>query len=451
MGRALFMFLVGSLAGIVSFMISEPFAARATTDQEWARHSSVFGVVSGILIASFLGMASGHAQGSRTHLLRGLGAGVLMGFIFGPIGIAFGNALFATLGGQGGSYISRVIGWTGFGAFIGLGAAATEGIVARSLIRTYQAVVGGLLGGLAGGFAFETAAMVFGKSLASVQGSGDVAGPSRAMGLTLLGGGIGLLIGIIEALSKRAWVRLVLGRNEGKEWAIDVPHAVIGRSETAHIPLFGDPNVAPHHASIVKQGGHFLLVDAGTPIGVGLNGARVQQVALNHGDMINIGGLNLEFRLKAGRSPQMAPEMLRGGYGAGPQMPQPMQPTQMPMQPMPTQAMPVQNQSFPTQAFPTQGVQAQSFTLVATTGPLTGQRFPVTTRLELGREMPTIPMSFDTMASRRHASLEPSHSGLMVTDLGSKNGTTVNGQRISQQIAQRGDTVQIGTTAFRIE
>ena len=89
--------------------------------------------------------------------------------------------------------------------------------------------------------------------------------------------------------------------------------------------------------------------------------------------------------------------------------------------------------------------------LIAMDGPLSGQRFGVAGPMDVGREASGIPMSFDTMASRRHANVAPQPGGLVVTDLGSTNGTYVNGQRIHSQTVRPGDLVKIGATTFRVE
>ena len=94
---------------------------------------------------------------------------------------------------------------------------------------------------------------------------------------------------------------------------------------------------------------------------------------------------------------------------------------------------------------------APALTLVAVAGPFTGQRFPIQSTVELGRESGPIPLGFDTMVSRRHASLTPTPAGLQVTDLGSTNGTMVNGMRIQNSLLNSGDSLTIGTTTFRLE
>jgi len=441
MKRATLYLIVGAMAGALTFVVSEPFSPRTGTDAAWQRHGAIFSIAAGMLIAACIGAASGRLQGSKTHILRGLGMGLLGGLIFGPIGFRVGNMIFAKLGGQDTSFISRVPGWAAFGVFIGLAGAVAEGFVAQSMKRTYQAVVGGLVGGVVGGFAFEIAALVFGSTLAAAnQSSGDIAGPARAVGLVCLGAAIGLCIGIAEALSRSAKVRLVLGRNEGKEWPVDAQNTVIGRSETAHIPLLGDPNVALHHASILKQGGQFVLVDAGSPMGTGLNGFQIQNSPLTSGDVINIAGLQLIFTIagQTARTPQVQhhPQQFQPMPNPVPQTP--LQPTQM-MQPLQqTQAM-----SAP-QA-------TTNWTIVATTGPLNGQRFPVAGGLELGRASIQVPLAFDNHVSRSHATITIGPNGPIIMDAGSQNGTQVNGTKISQKELAKGDLIQIGSTVFRVE
>jgi pSer/pThr/pTyr-binding forkhead associated (FHA) protein len=105
---------------------------------------------------------------------------------------------------------------------------------------------------------------------------------------------------------------------------------------------------------------------------------------------------------------------------------------------------------MPTKAYP-QTPAAGGVALVATDGPLVGQRFPVNGAIEVGREAAGIPMGFDTMASRRHASIAAGPMGAVVTDLGSTNGTYVNGQRVQSQTVRHGDLVKIGATTFRVE
>lgn len=55
----------------------------------------------------------------------------------------------------------------------------------------------------------------------------------------------------------------------------------------------------------------------------------------------------------------------------------------------------------------------------------------------------------DQMASRSHAHIRPSPQGWVLEDLGSTNGTRVNGFRTTAQLLSDGDVVKIGATEFR--
>ena len=52
----------------------------------------------------------------------------------------------------------------------------------------------------------------------------------------------------------------------------------------------------------------------------------------------------------------------------------------------------------------------------------------------------------DPGASRQHARIRRTESGFVITDLGSTNGTLVNGRQIQEQALQDGDTITIGET-----
>src|SRR5207247_7527516 len=57
---------------------------------------------------------------------------------------------------------------------------------------------------------------------------------------------------------------------------------------------------------------------------------------------------------------------------------------------------------------------------------------------------------FDPTISRRHAELVPDDRGVHVRDLGSSNGTFLNGSRIENGTVTVGDTVTFGKVAFKL-
>lgn len=73
------------------------------------------------------------------------------------------------------------------------------------------------------------------------------------------------------------------------------------------------------------------------------------------------------------------------------------------------------------------------------------------TRLGRGGEN-AVRLDGDEFVSTRHALLEPRPDGLWVEDLGSTNGTFVNGARVtSARLLRTGDVLRIGQTDLRVE
>ncbi len=57
---------------------------------------------------------------------------------------------------------------------------------------------------------------------------------------------------------------------------------------------------------------------------------------------------------------------------------------------------------------------------------------------------------FDPTISRRHAELVPNDKGVHVRDLGSSNGTFLNGSRVETCVVSLGDTITFGKVAFKL-
>ena len=82
--------------------------------------------------------------------------------------------------------------------------------------------------------------------------------------------------------------------------------------------------------------------------------------------------------------------------------------------------------------------------LVAQEGPLSDQRWPLTRTIVLGRDSTCDIVIADRQVSRYHARITPSQEGMILEDMGSKNGTHCNGEMLnSPLVLQDGDIVQI--------
>ena len=69
----------------------------------------------------------------------------------------------------------------------------------------------------------------------------------------------------------------------------------------------------------------------------------------------------------------------------------------------------------------------------------------------VGRGVTTDIAVYDPTISRRHAELTASPDGVQVKDLGSSNGTCINGTRVKQGKLRPPDTVTFGKVLFHLE
>ena len=80
-----------------------------------------------------------------------------------------------------------------------------------------------------------------------------------------------------------------------------------------------------------------------------------------------------------------------------------------------------------------------------------GQEFAVKDVIVMGRSEETDVVLDDPYASEFHLRLMAQENGMMLHDLGSTNGTYVNGRRVSAPTElRRGDTIQVGKTVMEI-
>jgi Protein of unknown function (DUF3662)/Inner membrane component of T3SS, cytoplasmic domain len=89
-------------------------------------------------------------------------------------------------------------------------------------------------------------------------------------------------------------VRLVA--NDGRTYPLSIGSTVIGRGDQANLRL-PDVGISRRHARLDFDGAQVVLTDLGSTNGTMVNGQRVSAVALNPGDMIQIGTTTLTFRV----------------------------------------------------------------------------------------------------------------------------------------------------------
>ncbi|MFM9874196.1 MAG: FHA domain-containing protein [Fimbriimonadaceae bacterium] len=448
-----------AIAGLIGWLITEPLLPKEFASSEWQRAEFRMVFIAVLFIGLAAGFHQGYMKGGKRNIFLGLALGLVFGTLGGLLGYQFGGTISTVIFGDGWALksfpiIPRAITFAFIGSFLGAGIGVTQ-FRARIIMA---GAFGGLIGGGIAGLFFDPLGMAIGQVL-SPGGESGFAG--RALMWPLMGFTVGLFTAWLEQATRQAWVRLIVGRNEGKEWPIDGVQTHLGRDERANVPLFGDNNVAPLHATITRQGVNYILSDAGTPIGTGYQGVRLAApVALQPGDMFQVGNHQLQFLVKASAARRIQEGRAQAiPMGHGQQPAQPLQPIQtsgaLSMGATGATSAP---QTNPTQAYNPQTMNAtsgtsapQTYALIALDGPMTGQRIPINAQLEAGRETPGINLGYDAQASRRHATLSPTPSGVYVKDLGSTNGTYLNGQRIPEANAPIGSVIKIGSTSFRVE
>ena len=249
----------------------------------------------GLAIGAIMGLGEGiyygSAQNSAKYAGIGAGLGIGLGFLSGFVAQMIYSALLAdTTEYTSEIYLAvvRALGW----AILGAGIGASIGLIKPEKMRIINCSLGGLAGGFVGGFLFNFIAA------AASTGEGDSGIIARLVGIIFMGALIGLGIGLLEQFAKAAWLKVIRGEFEGKEYLVFEGKTSIGNSGKNTIVLFKDKLVAPNHCEIIQEGNKYVLVDKGSPMGTVVNGMRITRHVLKQGDAIAIGNSVLVFNTK---------------------------------------------------------------------------------------------------------------------------------------------------------
>ncbi|SFC84454.1 FHA domain-containing protein [Streptomyces aidingensis] len=90
--------------------------------------------------------------------------------------------------------------------------------------------------------------------------------------------------------------------------------------------------------------------------------------------------------------------------------------------------------------------------IVGRAGPLAGRRFPIgDAPFTFGRQARSDVVIASRRASRFHAEVRQEAAGYVLHDRGSRNGTLVNGERVTEHVLQPGDVITIDDESFVFE
>ena len=254
--------------------------------------TAIFAACIALPIGLFMGIGEGVYYGSASNAAKygAIGAGIsaVLGFISG--GIA--QWLYVTLlPDDPNSFMSAFIRGLGWG-IMGIGIGLAIGLIKPSGKRILFCTIGGFGGAFIGGLIFNYI------STALSTGENDTGTFPRMIGIVVMGLLIGVGIGLLEQFAKAAWLKVVRGEFEGKEYLVFAGTTSIGNNGKNTIVLFKDKLVGPHHCDIVLEGSKYVLKDCGTPMGTVVNGMKVTNHILRKGDSIAIGNSVLVFNTK---------------------------------------------------------------------------------------------------------------------------------------------------------
>jgi putative nucleotidyltransferase with HDIG domain len=89
--------------------------------------------------------------------------------------------------------------------------------------------------------------------------------------------------------------------------------------------------------------------------------------------------------------------------------------------------------------------------LVVQSGLFQGSKYPIYVPFRIGRHPDNDLQLTDPKVSRFHAIIDPTENDLWVRDLGSRNGTWVNGQTVGEIALKEGDEIRVGNTRMKVE
>ncbi len=203
---------------------------------------------------------------------------------------------------------------------------------------------------------------------------------------------------------------------------IDIDSELTVGREGADIVL-DDTESSRRHAILRPLKDGLEVEDLGSLNGTHVAGQRISgPVKVLRGGTIRIGNTTLEVGVAGPASAATRLASTPGGEAA---------------------AGPVQERAAPTQP-------PATITLVISTGPRAGANITLKREMTVGRESADVDLK-DDEASRRHAKLGPAGEQVRIEDLGSLNGTVVNGDRIARPVTVGdGSKLTIGATEITI-
>ncbi|MFJ5722920.1 FHA domain-containing protein [Streptomyces sp. NPDC093149] len=260
---------------------------------------------------------------------------------------------------------------------------------------------------------------------------------------------------------------LVLELN-GRTWTLDPSRSyTLGRDPQGDLTI-DDARVSWRHATISWGGRSWFIEDHGSTNGTYVQGRRIQQLEIGPGSAVHLGNATDGPRLSIGaaagapQAPVQQPQQDGAGWPGRqapvPQQHQPQQGWQQAPQGQPQQSaqphVPQQQGRADTPGAGGPGGAAGAPSVYGDRSPTTFHQFALGRVMRIGRALENELVVSDLQVSRHHAEFHATPDGRFeIRDLGSHNGTYVNGQPLPKSgsaFIGPNDIVGVGHSTFRL-
>ncbi|MBE6613312.1 MAG: FHA domain-containing protein [Ruminococcaceae bacterium] len=249
--------------------------------------TAMWSAIIALFVGLSLGIGEGVYYGSKEKALKyaliGAGVSLIIGYFSGYLAQWMYSEMLSDDPAKFTAAFVRGLGW----AIMGIGIGLSVGLIKPEVKRILFCTIGGMVGAFIGGFLFNFVCDIIPSDVVA-----------RGTAIVIMGILIGIGVGLLEQFAKAAWLKVVRGEFEGKEYLVFAGTTSIGNDGRNTIVLFKDKLVASHHCDIVLEGSKYVLIDAGTPMGTIVNGQRAFRHILRQGDAIAIGNSVLVFNNK---------------------------------------------------------------------------------------------------------------------------------------------------------
>jgi pSer/pThr/pTyr-binding forkhead associated (FHA) protein len=424
--------LAGLLGGAIGWIPVEIATHGHSLTEQESTWTVLAGIVSVALVAGMIGGMILAAQDNSFELtpraMRRFRLGFVICLVLALPETYYSDLIFSRVLREGGWGVDhpgselylvagRLLGWSFMGLMLGVGV----GLASSSLQNVLKGALGGLIGGFVGGAGFDL--------IGSLSPSG--LGP-RLIGFCVIGLAIGFFIGLVQQLTKSAWLAVEAGRLRGRQFRLEGKTLTLGRAEENSVGLFGDPGVQARHAIILHQGDSYTLKNLAVQAGTLVNGNRIESMPLHDGDQVKISNYELTFHLRPAkqvpRSAAVGLPAIEGSAGVNS-----------------IGAVVTNTNSRVADLTATAAGATKAYLLDAG-----GRQLALRpgSLIRIGRAQDNDIVVADASVSRHHASIEYRNEGFLLRDLGSQNGTWVGDQRVTEAPLSRGDALRLGDAFF---